>query len=380
METKSISRRDLLKGTGVLIVGFSFFGPVTKVLAQGEGLSVDGMDPTVLDSWLAISKDGTVTVFTGKVELGTGVVTALAQIVAEELDVPFSKVYMDSGDTDKAVDQGITAAARTVERGGPQVRQAAAVARRELLKLAAARLDSPVEQLSVTDGVVSVASNPAKKVTYADLLGGKRFNVKIVASGVGWDMKVAPDVPAKNPKDYKIVGKSIPRVDLPEKFTGEFVYSQDVSVPGMLHGRVIRPATSLSAPSSDRPLALQASTRSKVRTACIASRCERACVPVPRIVSVLASSRASNRVATPETAAVRTAVIAPAFMRPRGAPVAPSKSATNPWCESRPRALLPGKIVSALSDQSAESPRRCAGIKPMRLDSPAGRTTERRGL
>src|SRR5215472_14383849 len=238
METKSISRRDLLKGTGVLIVGFSFFGPVTKVLAQGEGLSVDGMDPTVLDSWLAISKDGTVTVFTGKVELGTGVVTALAQIVAEELDVPFSKVYMDSGDTDKAVDQGITAAARTVERGGPQVRQAAAVARRELLKLAAARLDSPVEQLSVTDGVVSVASNPAKKVTYADLLGGKRFNVKIVASGVGWDMKVAPDVPVKNPKDYKIVGQSIPRVDLPGKFTGEFVYSQDVSVPGMLHGRV----------------------------------------------------------------------------------------------------------------------------------------------
>jgi CO/xanthine dehydrogenase Mo-binding subunit len=243
METKSISRRDLLKSTGVLIVGFSFFGSAATALAQGSGLSVDGMDPTVLDSWLAISKDGTVTVFTGKVELGTGVVTALAQIVAEELDVSFNKVYMDSGDTDKAVDQGVTAAARTVERGGVQLRQASAAARQELLKLASARLDSPVETLTVTDGVVSVVGSPAKKIAYGDLLGGKRFNIKIVAAGVGWDMKVAPDVPAKNPKDYKIVGKSIPRVDLPEKFTGEFVYSQDASVPGMLHGRVVRPAS-----------------------------------------------------------------------------------------------------------------------------------------
>jgi nicotinate dehydrogenase subunit B len=250
METKTISRRDLLKSTGVMIVGFSFFGSAAKVLAQGSGLSVDGMDPTVLDSWLAISKDGTVTVFTGKVELGTGVVTALAQIVAEELDVSFSKVYMDSGDTDKAVDQGVTAAARTIERGGPQLRQASAAARQELLKLASARLDSPVEKLTVTDGVVSVVGSPAKKIAYGDLLGGKKFNIKIVASGIGWDMKVAPEIPAKNYKDYKIVGQSIPRVDLPGKFTGEFVYSQDVTVPGMLHGRSVRPATSLSAPLS----------------------------------------------------------------------------------------------------------------------------------
>ncbi|HWF13685.1 MAG TPA: molybdopterin cofactor-binding domain-containing protein [Candidatus Acidoferrales bacterium] len=250
METKSISRRDLLKSTGVMIVGFSLFGSAAKVLAQGSGLSVDGMDPTVLDSWLAISKDGTVTVFTGKVELGTGVVTALAQIVAEELDVAFNKVYMESGDTDTAVDQGVTAAARTVERGGPQLRQASAAARQELLKLASARLDSPVDKLTVTDGVVSVIGNPAKKIAYGDLLGGKKFNIKIVASGIGWDMKVAPEIPAKNPKDYKIVGQSIPRVDLPGKFTGEFVYSQDVSVPGMLHGRTVRPATSLSAPLS----------------------------------------------------------------------------------------------------------------------------------
>src|SRR6201997_5042570 len=227
METKTaISRRDLLKGTGALIVGFSFFGSAVKVLAQGEGLSVDGMDPTVLDSWLAISKDGTVTVFTGKVELGTGVVTALAQIVADELDVAFNKVYMLSGDTDQSVDQGVTAAARTVERGGPQLRQAAAAARQELLKLAAARLDSPADQLTVRDGVVSVISNPAKKVSYSELIGGKRFNLKITATGEGWDMKVAPEAKAKPPKDYKIVGTSVPRIDLPPKLTGEYTYIQ----------------------------------------------------------------------------------------------------------------------------------------------------------
>ena len=146
---------------------------------------------------------------------------------------------MDSGDTDKAVDQGVTILARTVERGGVQLRQASAAARQELLKLASVRLDSPVgNKPTVTDGVVSVIGSPAKKtIAYGDLLGGKRFNIKIVAAGIGWDMKVAPDVLAQNLKDYKVVGKSIPRVDLPEKFTGEFVYSQDVSVPEMLHGR-----------------------------------------------------------------------------------------------------------------------------------------------
>ena len=250
MPTKTISRRDLLKSSGALIVSFSFFGPVSKALAQSAGLSEDGLDPTALDSWIAVAQDGNVTVFTGKVELGTGVVTALAQIVAEELDVPFNKLHMDVGDTAKTIDQGVTAASRTIERGGPQLRQASAAARQELLKLASGRLDTPVDKLTVTDGVVSVVDNPARKISYGNLLGGKRFNVKIVAAGVGWDMKVAPGVPAKNPKDYKIVGTSVPRIDLPEKFTGEFTYSQDVRVPEMLHGRVVRPANAVSQPSN----------------------------------------------------------------------------------------------------------------------------------
>src|SRR5579862_102910 len=173
METKSISRRDLLKGSGALIVSFSFFGAVSKALGQSAVSVGAAPDATSLDSWVAVAQDGTVTVFTSKVDLGTGVVTALAQIVAEELDVPFNHVHMDVGDTAKSIDQGITAASRTVERGGPQLRQASAAARRELLKLASTRLDTPVDKLTVSDGVVSVVGSPARKISYGSLIGGK---------------------------------------------------------------------------------------------------------------------------------------------------------------------------------------------------------------
>ena len=250
MKIKSIFRRDFLKGSGVLIVSFSFYGPALKALGQSAAPTSAEPDATSLDSWVAVAQDGSITVFTSKVELGTGVETALAQIVAEELDVPFKQVHMDFGDTAKSIDQGVTAASRTIERGGPQLRQASAAARQELLKLASTRLDTPVDKLTVTDGVVSVISSPARRVSYGDLIGGKRFNVKIVATGTGWDMKLAPGIPAKDPREYKIVGTSVPRIDLPAKLTGEFTYSQDVRLPGMLHGRVIRPPTVISKPSN----------------------------------------------------------------------------------------------------------------------------------
>ncbi len=247
METSTISRRELLKGTGALVVSFSLFGPAARALAQA---AAGGGEPEAssLDSWLAIAQDGTVTVFTSKVELGTGTETALAQIVAEELDVPFSRIHMEAGDTSKSVDQAVTAASRTLERAGPQLRQAAAVARRELLRLASERLNTPAEQLTVNDGVISANGDSARKISYSDLLGDKRFNVKMEASGTGWDLKISPDVPVKNVKDYKIVGTSVKRTDLPGKFTGEFTYAQDVRVPGMLHGRVVRPAVVNSKP------------------------------------------------------------------------------------------------------------------------------------
>jgi CO/xanthine dehydrogenase Mo-binding subunit len=241
MKSIQLTRRQFIKSTSALVVSFNLLAPARKVFAQFAKLPSGDIDPTSLDSWLAITPDGYVTFYTSKVELGTGTITALAQFVAEELDVPFDKIKMDSGDTTKTIEQGSTVGSRSIERAGPQIRQAAAAARHELLKRASAQLGAPVEKLTVVDGVVSVAGDAAKRVSYGQLIGGKKFNTKITAKGSGWDMVVAPEVKAKNPQEYKIVGKSIPRVELPRKVTGEHDYIHDVRLPGMLHGRVVRP-------------------------------------------------------------------------------------------------------------------------------------------
>ena len=247
MKTIELSRRQFLKGTGALIVSFNLFPSTRDLFAQVGG---GEPDPTQLDSWIAVSQDGTVTVFTSKVELGTGIETALAQIAAEELSVPLSKIKVDMGDTSKTIDQATTSGSRTIERAGPQVRQAAAAARKELLRLASEKLGAPANQLTVREGVVSVTGNPSKRVSYGQLIGGKRFNVTIQAEGKGNDLKLAQDVKAKDPKDYQIVGKPVPRFDLPPKTTGELVYIQDVRIPSMLHGRVVRPPVINTAPVS----------------------------------------------------------------------------------------------------------------------------------
>src|SRR5436190_17164410 len=165
MQMNLISRRALLK-SGALVIGFNLFEPLRGVLAQGLAggtpiSNAGGLPPDQLDSWLAIAPDGTVSVFTSKVDLGTGTGTALGQIVADELDVPVRSIRMEIGDTTKTVDQGRTSASRTLERAGPQPRQAAAAARHELLKRASTQLGAPVNQLTVSDGLVSVAGNSA---------------------------------------------------------------------------------------------------------------------------------------------------------------------------------------------------------------------------
>ena len=241
MKQFEFSRRQFLKGSGALIVSFNLFPPALDLFAQSPPASGGEPDPTQLDSWIAIGQDGSVTMFTSKVELGTGIETALAQIAAEELDVSWEKIKVDMGDTSKTIDQATTSGSRTIERAGPQVRQAAAAARKELLRLAAEKLGAPAEKLTVRDGVVSVAGTPSKRVSYAQLIGGKRFNVTIQAEGRAGELKLAQDVEAKNPREYNTVGKPVPRFDLPPKVTGEAVYVHDVRIPGMLHGRVIRP-------------------------------------------------------------------------------------------------------------------------------------------
>ncbi len=183
-----------------------------------------------VDDWLAIDPDGTVTVLSGKIDTGTGVQTALAQIVAEELDVPVARIRMVMGDTARTPDEGITAGSTTIKFGGFALRQAGAEARRALLELAAERLDATPDELAVREGVISVRHDPARTVTYAELVGGKRFNRAITLRA-----------PLKRPEDYRVVGQPVQRLDLPGKFTGAPSFVHDVRVPGMLHARVVHP-------------------------------------------------------------------------------------------------------------------------------------------
>ncbi len=183
-----------------------------------------------LDDWIAIGMDGTVTAFSGKVELGTGVRTALAQIVAEELDVPLERVQMVMGDTARTPDEGYTAGSMTISSSGTALRLAAAEARRAMLEMASERLDASVEELSVRDGAITVVHDPERSVTYAELMGSKRFH-----------LPVTDQAPLKPPESYQIVGTSTPREDLPRKVAGQPGFIHDVRVPGMLHARLVRP-------------------------------------------------------------------------------------------------------------------------------------------
>jgi nicotinate dehydrogenase subunit B len=219
------SRRDVLKGGGALVVSFSFAGNIGEALAQGS----KPLALTEVDSFLAIDASGEVTLYSGKVDLGTGVATALPQIVADELDVPLNRIRLIQGDTALTPDQGTTWGSLSVQIGGMQLRNAAATAKAALLEQAAKRFDAKKEDLKVADGVVSAGN---KRVSYGELIGGKRFALTLDHT---------KPAAAKDPKDYKFVGKSVPRVDIPEKVTGRFTYMQDFRVPGMLHGRVVRP-------------------------------------------------------------------------------------------------------------------------------------------
>jgi len=228
----ALSRREFLKSSGVLVVGFSFGG--SRLLQASTAAGVAPVTPPAaqLDSWLAISADGSITVYCGKVELGTGVSTALRQIVAEELDAPFQRITWVQGDSDRTVDQGPTVGSQSVKRGGAQLRQAAAEARAALLELASAKLGVPVTSLVVADAAISVQASPSRRATFAELIGGKRF-----------ERAVTGKAQTKAPSEYTVVGKPIRRVELPSKMTGRHTYMHDVHVDGMLHARVVRPAS-----------------------------------------------------------------------------------------------------------------------------------------
>ena len=229
------TRRGLLAG-GSLLVGFALFGRTAG--AAGPGIATDGsvvgssaknVAPDAVDSYIAIAEDGRVTVFSGKVDLGTGVRTALTQIAAEELDVPLDRISVLEGDTLLTPDQGPTYGSLSIQNGGMQVRQAAATARKHLIGLAAARLGVPEDSLRVVDGVIQPQAGGAG-LSYAELVAGGQVQ-----------MKLDKDATPKDPAAYRHVGQSVPRLDIPAKCTGGFTYMQDFRLDGMLHGRVVRP-------------------------------------------------------------------------------------------------------------------------------------------
>ncbi|MFD0666693.1 molybdopterin cofactor-binding domain-containing protein [Ramlibacter sp. MAHUQ-53] len=229
-EKFQISRRGLLQAAGAaLVVGFSaeasLAATAAPALPPAKAVAKD-----LVDSFLVLHSDGKVTVYVGKVDLGTGTKTAMAQIAAEELEVPFNAITMVMGDTATTPDQWLTGANLTIAQGGGELRRACATARAALVARAAQRLGVPAADLVASGGVVRAKADASKSVTYAQLLQGGAFDLKVDAKAT-----------LKPVSEYKVVGTSVPRVDIPEKVTGEFIYAHDFRMPGMLHARVIRP-------------------------------------------------------------------------------------------------------------------------------------------
>jgi CO/xanthine dehydrogenase Mo-binding subunit len=221
------SRRTLLKAGGALIVSFSLdmarAGP-----GRAQAPPPAGSDLKQLDTWLAIHADNSVTLYLGFVELGQGTTTALPQVAAEELDIGLDQIRLVQHETNVTPNQGGTYSSDSIARGSPQVRAAAAEARAALLKMASDRLGAPEEMLTVERGVVSAPGG--KRVRYGALVGGKRLQI-----GVTGKARV------KSPDQYRLVGKAAARGDLPAKARGDYEYIQHIRLPGMLHGRVVRP-------------------------------------------------------------------------------------------------------------------------------------------
>jgi len=232
------TRRDFIKTSGFLVVGFSVAGELPLV-AQGLGAGpYPDVDFRQLDSWIVIRPDNTATFFVGKTDLGQGTGTAFRQIMADELDMPYDKTTCVMGNTDVTVDQGGSGGSDALQTDGYPMRRVAAEARRVLLDLASARLGVPAAQLTVVNSVVSVAEDPSKKVTYGELIGGKRFNVTLTGNNINATTGVAK---LKDVQQLKIVGTSPPRYDIPAKVDGSLKWAVDAKVSGMLHARNVKP-------------------------------------------------------------------------------------------------------------------------------------------
>src|SRR5580658_7303684 len=250
--TATFSRRSLLQAGGALVV--SIGAPVTfeSVLAADNPLvaaTKPALTPDQLSSYIAVNADGTISIFFGKMDMGQGLAIAIRQMVAEELDARFKDTKIFIGDTATSVNQGGASGSTGVQEGGHQMRMAAAEARRVLLEMAADKLGVPADQLTVTDGVVHATNDATKKISYAQLIGGQFFNVHLDWNGKYGNPLYAPGkAQQKDPKDHRIVGQPIPREDIAPKVFAQADFVADIKVPGMVHGRMIRPPVAGAAP------------------------------------------------------------------------------------------------------------------------------------
>ena len=225
----TLSRRALLKTGGALIVSFAVPASRAQRIVDGDAALGKPLDADAVDGFFALHRDGSITCYSGKVDLGQGLRIAIRQMAAEELGVPVDRIALVEGDTALTPDQGPTAGSSGVMRGGVQIRQAAATARQVLLAMASERLGKPATELEAVDGIVRVRG-ARDGIGYGDLVGDRPFA-----------MKVDPKAPLQDPRDYRVVGKPLPRPDLPDKITGRHIYVHDLKLPVMLHGRVVRP-------------------------------------------------------------------------------------------------------------------------------------------
>jgi nicotinate dehydrogenase subunit B len=222
----NLTRRQFGKAAGALVLAFRLAPRLAG--AQEPKLPGSLANNRMLDAWLRINADGSATIFTGKVELGQGISTALLQIAAEELDLPIARVAMISGDTAQTPDEGYTSGSQSIENGGTAIRLACAEARALLVDAAAKRLELPADALTVSEGVI--AASDGRKLGYGEL-----------AAGLDLHREVTGTAPLKPLPEQRIVGRSVPRRDIPAKVTGGAAYVQDIRLPGMVHGRVVRP-------------------------------------------------------------------------------------------------------------------------------------------
>jgi CO/xanthine dehydrogenase Mo-binding subunit len=245
----NVSRRGMLQSGGAFVLSVGSAVGIDTVLSAQSALAQDSKPrllPDQLSSYIAVDHKGSVLAYYGKTDSAQGIFTAIGQIVAEELDVPFERVKVVMGDTAVTINQGGASRQSGVQLAGKQLRMAAAEARRVLLEMAAAKLGVSPDKLSVADGIVTGGS---KKVSYAELVGGRYFNVQL-----DWNRKIgnllcAPgNAKPKNPRDYRIVGRSIRREDVAPKVYAQEDFVTDVKVAGMVHGRVIRPPVAGAVP------------------------------------------------------------------------------------------------------------------------------------